>query len=71
MVGGAGKGKAATGEKEKIASHRTRIRMNFDPKTAKLYNQEVDKYLASYGFSLNPGIKIEFAPMVLTFLCPA
>jgi len=37
--------------------------MNFDPKTSKLHKQEaVDKYLASYGILLNPGIKIEFCP---------
>jgi len=31
--------------------------MDFDPKAR---NQEVDKYLAKYGFHLNPGIKVEF-----------
>jgi len=42
---------------------RTRIEMNFDPKTSKLRNQEaVYKYLAGYGFHLSPGIKFEFCP---------
>ena len=50
-------------EMGKRASHRTMIEMNFDPKTSRLHNQEeVDKYLANYGFRLNPGIKIEFCP---------
>ena len=62
-VGGAGKGKAAVEEKGKRASHRTRIRMNFDTKTSKLNNQEAaDRYLASYDLRSNLGIKIEFCP---------
>ena len=61
-VSGAGKGKAAVEENGKRASHRAKIRMDFDPKTFKLHDQEaVDKYLASYDFRLNPGIKIEFS----------
>jgi len=36
--------------------------MDFDPKTSKLRNQEDNKYLASYGFFLNPRIKIKFCP---------
>ena len=37
--------------------------MDFDPKTSNFHDQEaVDKYLASYGFHLNLGIKIEFCP---------
>jgi len=63
VVGGASKGKATTEEKGKRASHRTRIRMDFNPKTSRLHNQKaVDKYLANYGFRLNQGIKIEFCP---------
>ena len=71
-VGGAGKGKAAAEEKGKRTSHHTRIELNFDLKTSKLHSQEdVDKYLASYGFILNPGIKIEFCPhMVDVSLAP-
>ena len=62
-VGSAGKGEAAAEEKGKRTSHRTKIEMDFDPKTSKLRNQEeVDKYLASYALCLNPGIKIEFYP---------
>ena len=62
MIGGVGKGKA-TAEKGKRASHRTRMRMDFDSKTSKLCNQEeVDEYLASYGFCLNSEIKTEFCP---------
>ena len=58
-----GKGKAAMEGKRKRASHRTRIRMDFNPKTSKLHDQEAtDKYLASYGFRLNSRIKIEFCP---------
>jgi len=63
VVGGAGKGKAATEEKGKRVFHRTRIVMDFDPKTSRLQHQEeVDTYLANYGFRLNIGIKIEFSP---------
>ena len=47
----------------KETSLRTRVRMDFDPKTSKLHNQKkVEKYLAKYGFRLNPRIKIEFYP---------
>jgi len=63
-----GTGKPAA-EKRKKDSHRIRIGMDFDSKISKLHNQEVvDKYLAKYGFRLNPRIKVEFCPMVLTFL---
>ena len=58
-IGGAGKRKATAEEKGKRTFHCTRIEMDFDPKASKLRNQEVDKYLASYGFFLNSGIKIE------------
>ena len=59
---GLGKGKASA-EEGKMSSCRTRIGMDFDPKISKLHNQnDVDKYLAQYGFRLNPGIKIEFCP---------
>jgi len=55
------KGKTAAEEKGKRTSHRTRIRMDFDPKTSMLHNQEeVDKYLVKYGFYLNPEIEVEF-----------
>ena len=60
-VSSAGKEKVVVEEKGKRASHRTRIGMDFDPKTSKLCDQEpVDKYLVSYYFHLNLGIKIEF-----------
>jgi len=63
MISGADKGKDAVEEKGKRASHRTRIGMDFDPKISKLRDQEaVDRYLVSYGFRLNSGIKIEFLP---------
>ena len=40
--------------------------MDFNPKNSKLRDQEVvDKYLASYEFCLNPGIKIEFCPLTV------
>ena len=69
MISNAGKEKAMVEEEGKITSHRTRIRMDFDSKTSKLHNQEaMDIYLASYGFHLNLGIKLEFYPMVLMFL---
>jgi len=62
-VDGAGKGKTAVEEKGKRDSHRTRIMMDFNSKTSKLFNQEaLDKYLTSYGFHLNPGIKNGFCP---------
>ena len=64
-ISGAGDGKSAV-EKGKRASHHTRIVMDFDLKTSKLRDQEVvDKHLASYGFRLNPGIKIEFCPLTV------
>ena len=70
-ISGAGDGKTAVEEKRKRASHRIRIRMYFNPKTFKLRDQEaVDKYLASYEFCLNLGIKIEFCPLMLTFPQP-
>jgi len=62
-----GKGKHVV-EMGNRASHRIRIRMDFDPKTSRLHNLEVDKYLVKYDFRLNMGIKFEFCPMVLTFL---
>ena len=49
-------------EEVKRTSSRTRIRMDFEPKTSKLRDQEVDKYLATYGFHWSPRIKIEFCP---------
>ena len=53
MISGTGKGKAAV-EKGKRTSHRTKIGMEFDPKTSKLCDQEaVNKYLANYEFHLN------------------
>ena len=68
-VSGASKGKATIKEKRKKASHRTRIRMDFDPKISRLCNQEeVDKSLTKYGFRLNLRIKVKFFSMVLTFL---
>ena len=37
--------------------------MDFNPKISRICNQEeVDKYLAKYGFRLNLGIKVEFCP---------
>jgi len=36
--------------------------MDFDPKTSRLHNKEVDKYLANYDFRLNSEIKIKFSP---------
>jgi len=61
MISGAGKGKAAVQEKGNRASHHTRIGMHFHPKNFKFhYPKAVNKYLASYGFHLNLGIKIEF-----------
>jgi len=57
------KGKLLVEEKGKRTSRRTRIKMDFDPKTSKLRNKEtVDKYLAMYDFHWGPGIKIEFCP---------
>ena len=59
-------GKFTVEEKGRRASHHTRIRMDFNPKNSKLRDQEVvDKYLASYEFCLNPGIKIEFCPLTV------
>jgi len=58
---GSDKGKFVTAEKGKRASRRTRIGLDFDPKTSKLCDQEaVDKYLASYSFRWSPEIKFEF-----------
>ena len=63
---GPDKGKSAMEEKGKRASHRNRIRMDFDPKTSKICDWEVvDKYMVSYDFHWSPGIKLSFAPMML------
>ena len=71
-ISGVGDGKFAVEEKRKRASQYTRTGMDFNPKTSKLCDQEaVNKYLASYGFWLNLGIKIEFCPLLLMFLSPA
>ena len=60
---GSDKGKSLAEEKGKRASRRSRIGIDFDPKTSKLCNQEaVDKYLASYDFRWSPRIKVEFCP---------
>jgi len=63
VVGSMGKGKTAVEKKRKRASQLKRIGIDFDPKTSRIHNQEeVDTYLANYGFRLNIGIKIEFSP---------
>ena len=50
-------------EKRKRTSRRTRIGMDFNPKTFKLRDEEaVDEYLASYDFRWSTGINIEFCP---------
>ena len=36
--------------------------MDFDPKTSRLHNKEVDKFLANYDFRLNSEIRIKFSP---------
>ena len=55
-ISSAGDGKATMREKAKRAFYRTRFRMDFDPKTSKLCDQEaVDKYLANYGFQFEFG----------------
>ena len=65
MISSASDGKTTTEEKGKRASHYTKIGMDFDPKFSKLRDQEaIDKYLASYEFRLNSGIKIEFYPLL-------
>jgi len=54
------KGKSITEVKGKRTFYRTRIGMDFNPKTYKLRDQEtVDKYQAGYGFRWSPEIKIE------------
>jgi len=64
-ISGAGDEKSAV-EKGKRASDRTRIGIDFDPKTSKLRDQEaVDKHLTNYGFHLNSRIKIEFCLLTL------
>ena len=63
MVDGAGKEKAMVEEKGKRPYHRTRVCMNFDPKTTRLHNQEdVDEYLEKYGVKISPRIKVKFCP---------
>ena len=58
-ISGVGTVKAAVEEKAKRASHCMRIEMDSDPKTSKPRDQEaVDRYLASFGFRSNLGIKI-------------
>ena len=66
MISDTGDGKATVEEKGKRALNRTKIEMDFNPKTFKIcYQEAVDKYLASYRFCLNPGIKIEFFPLTV------
>ena len=62
-IGGASKGITTTDEKGKRSQFRTRISMDFDPRTTKLHNQEeVGEYLVKYDICLSPGIKVEFSP---------
>ena len=62
-VSSAGKGKATAEEKEKRSQFRTRIGVDFDPRTTKLHSQEeVDEYLAKYDICLSSEIKVEFCP---------
>jgi len=59
MIISTGDAKTTMEEKGKRASHHTKIGMDFDPNFSKLRDQEaIDKYLASYEFRLNLGIKI-------------
>ena len=61
-ISGADREKAAM-EKGKKTSHRTKIRMNSDPKTSKLNDQKaVDRYLTSYGFRFESGGCIYASP---------
>jgi len=61
-TGGASGSKAVV--KGNRCQFRTRVGMNFDPRTTKFNSQtDVDEYLARYGFHLSPGIKIEFCPL--------
>ena len=67
---GAGKGKAATEEKENRSSHRTRVCMDFDPKTIELHRQEeVDEYLENIGLNSPLGSRSNSAPRKLSLVC--
>ena len=44
--------------------------MNFDPKTTKLHEEEVDEHLTKYGVRLSPEIKVEFCPQGTEFSLP-
>ena len=62
-VSSSGKGKAMAEEKGKRSHFRTRIGMDFDPRTTKLHSQkEVDEYMVKYDICLIPEIKVEFCP---------
>jgi len=60
-----------TEEKGKRSQFRTRVGMDFDPKTTKLYNQEgVDEYLVKNGVHLSLGFEVEFYPQGTDFTLP-
>ena len=50
-------------DKGKRSHFRTRVGMDFDPRTTKLHSQkDMGEYLAKYGVRLSPGIEFEFCP---------
>jgi len=69
-VGDVNKANAAAKERRKRSQFRTRVDMDFDPKTTKLHSQEeVDKYLAKYGVHLSQRSRSSFALRALILLC--
>ena len=61
-----------TEEKEKRSQFRTRVGMNFDPRTTKLHSQkDVREYLAKYGVCLSPEIEMEFFSEGTDFTLPS
>ena len=53
-IDGANKEKAAAEDKGKRSTHRTRVSMDFDPKTTRLHSQEdVNEYLEKYEVELS------------------
>ena len=59
---GASGSKAMVEEKGKRYQFCTRIGIDLDPRTMKLHSQaDVDEYLAKYGVSSSPKIKVEFS----------
>ena len=71
VVSDASKGEAVAEQKGKRSHFRTRVGMDFDPRTTKLHNQkDVRVYLTKYSVHLSLGIEVEFCPKDTDFILP-